>query len=324
MPHLRLRLAAALAVALAATASVAYGLRMTRQRRRLGAANADVASTPKELPVVGCDAPLLCRAMQRAGVPATSSIFANAPLTCVPPETMDSDNEEECAETAAYFAVNYFGKFDVEPPRETWKWLFPQRPAKATRRGDADDVRSESETKATAMAMTMSASEMPHVNTLALFSAPSVLRAFLRRCADFVDSQHATALVAYESRAVAFAASVAATLALPLVPVYKDNDTCARTQYNAVVENVDSRRFKKKLTLDINALPRDARVVVICDVVNSGGTIAAVVELLLKHGTNTVGVFTLVDFRASGGAATSATITSPVLQPYAYEALASL
>jgi adenine/guanine phosphoribosyltransferase-like PRPP-binding protein len=323
MPHLRLRLAAALAVALAATASVAYGLRMTRQRRRLGAANADVASTPKELPVVGCDAPLLCRAMQRAGVPATSSIFANAPLTCVPPETMDSDSEEECAETAAYFAVNYFGKFDVEPPRETWKWLFPQRLAKATRRGDADETKATAADAATTV-VAMSASEMPHVNTLALFSAPSVLRAFLRRCADFVDSQHATALVAYESRAVAFAASVAATLALPLVPVYKDNDTCARTQYNAVVENVDSRRFKKKLTLDINALPRDARVVVICDVVNSGGTIAAVVELLLKHGTNTVGVFTLVDFRASGGAATSATITSPVLQPYAYEALASL
>lgn len=294
---MRNKTALGITIAVVVSAAAAAAVTIVTRRRRQRCNGARSAS---ELPLVYCNSETLREAIVRAGIPATADADAGAPITCVPPVSMRGCDEDAAeahapdsassssstsasasaaAEGAAYFAIKYYGDVNVAPAPQTWRWLFPQRAASS------------------------SSASPPFVNTLALFGAPAVLRAFMQRCTAFVASHHATALVAFESRAMTFAAGVAVVTGLPLIAVHKDNDTCARTPHDATVSNAQSKRYQKRLTLDVNALPADARVVVICDVINTGGTIVAVAELLQKHRACVAGVFTLVDFASCGAAA---------------------
>jgi adenine/guanine phosphoribosyltransferase-like PRPP-binding protein len=291
-------------VALAA-ATVAVGTFYSRHRQRQQRKNLRVCPRPETAAFRMCCSQTLRDALLRAGVPAR--------LTYVPPEGMHCGGPEKCAETAAYVALDYFKTTGAEPPADAWKWLFPQnRPEKPARTVVADEVVDDETIAKQCYAAMMAASqemrrngdapslkyapidasEMLHVDTLALYGAPSVLRLFVRHCAAFVEAQRATVLVAHEGRGMAFASVVAAATALPLLAAPSG----------------------------INFSRGDARVVVLCDIVNSGNTCVGVLALLSRRGAPAVGVFTLADFRSCG-------VEPRILQQprdFAYCALASL
>jgi adenine phosphoribosyltransferase len=117
--------------------------------------------------------------------------------------------------------------------------------------------------------------------------------------ADRVAALRPDALVAVEARGFLFGAPLALTLGLPLVPVRKPGKLPGATE--AVDYGLEYG--KDRLELHSDALTPGARVVIIDDLLATGGTVTAAAELVTRVGGVVAGAAFLIELAELGGRA---------------------
>ncbi len=106
-------------------------------------------------------------------------------------------------------------------------------------------------------------------------------------------------VVGMEARGFIFAAPVALRLGAGFVPVRKPG----KLPGDVYSQSFDLEYGKETLTVHRNAIERGARVLVIDDVLATGGTVAATAGLLHQLGAELVHVAVLLELEALGGRA---------------------
>jgi adenine phosphoribosyltransferase len=130
-----------------------------------------------------------------------------------------------------------------------------------------------------------------------LLQTPAALRFALDEMAGDVERHHATAIVGIESRGFLFGAPVAARLGLPFVPVRKPGKLPAeRMSVEYALEYGGGQ-----LDIHADALTAADRVVVIDDLLATGGTALAAVKLTELLGARVSALLFLVELAALGG-----------------------
>jgi adenine phosphoribosyltransferase len=137
---------------------------------------------------------------------------------------------------------------------------------------------------------------LPFVNTMALLRVPQVMTSIVQFMSQRVKALNATAVVAFEARAMAFGAIVAAACNLSFVSVRKVKENLAGTHLvSETVEGGMSYRACNTLVIDADAFVND-NVLIVDDVVSSGTTIASLIRLIDSCGSaKVVGVAAVVE-----------------------------
>lgn len=115
-------------------------------------------------------------------------------------------------------------------------------------------------------------------------------------------------IVAVEARGFLFGAPLALDLGLPLVPVRKPGKLPADTH------SVDYglEYGTDRLEIHSDALARGARVLLVDDLLATGGTVSAAASLVERLGADVVGALFLIELEGLGGAARLAAGRIPV------------
>ncbi|KLJ02424.1 adenine phosphoribosyltransferase [Luteimonas sp. FCS-9] len=108
-----------------------------------------------------------------------------------------------------------------------------------------------------------------------------------------------TAFVGIESRGFIFAAALAQALGTGFVPVRKPGKLPARVLHHDYALEYG----RDRLEIHADALPPGARVVLVDDVLATGGTLRAAHALARAQGAEVVGAAVLVELQALGGRA---------------------
>lgn len=158
---------------------------------------------------------------------------------------------------AAYIALKYYTAVNRAPRVADLPWLVPQHTEEGMRRKG-----------------------VPYFNTLALMRCPPIFQVLLRACVARVQEARCTALVAFETRAMAFAAAIAAQCDIPFVPARKTQDTVGVHVLSVCVTPETSYRSDTIIALDSEALRPHDVVALFDDVVATGATTAALASLI--------------------------------------------
>jgi len=132
-----------------------------------------------------------------------------------------------------------------------------------------------------------------------LLAHPDAFRAAVDGLATHARQLRIEALVAIESRGFLFGAPLAIALRVPFVPVRKPGKlprTRLREEY-ALEYGTDA------LEMHEDAIAKGSRVVIVDDVLATGGTARAVASLVRRAGGNPVGALFLIELGFLGGAA---------------------
>jgi adenine phosphoribosyltransferase len=132
-----------------------------------------------------------------------------------------------------------------------------------------------------------------------LMAAPALFDDAVALMAARVAALQPDALVAVEARGFLFGAPLALALALPLVPVRKPGKLPGET--HSVDYGLEYGR--DRLELHVDALPTAARVVIIDDLLATGGTVAAAADLVRRCGAEVAGAAFLIELAELGGRA---------------------
>lgn len=116
--------------------------------------------------------------------------------------------------------------------------------------------------------------------------------------ADRAEASGAQTIAGIEARGFIFGAAVAAKLALPFVPVRKPG----KLPVPVLAIDYALEYGTDTLEVDPGAVPDGARVVVIDDLIATGGTALAAVELLRRAGGTVVQALFAIDLPDLGGA----------------------
>lgn len=111
------------------------------------------------------------------------------------------------------------------------------------------------------------------------------------------ESTSVDAVVGIESRGFILGAALAQRLGTGFAPVRKPGKLPAGT----LTQHYDLEYGKDRLEMHIDALPPGARVVVVDDVLASGGTLQAALALVQRQGACLLGASVLVELGALGG-----------------------
>jgi adenine phosphoribosyltransferase len=130
-----------------------------------------------------------------------------------------------------------------------------------------------------------------------LLAAPSAFVACIQQLADQFRDQNVDAIVAVEARGFIFAAPLALELGASFVPVRKPGKLPCAT---------DKVEYELEYGTDTIEIHRDAikpgqRVLVVDDLLATGGTVAACCQLLSKRGAEIVGCAFVVQLSALNG-----------------------
>ena len=98
-------------------------------------------------------------------------------------------------------------------------------------------------------------------------------------------------IVGIESRGFIFAIPISMNLSLPFVPVRKKG----KLPYKTLSASYELEYGEDKLEIHNDALSSGSRVIIVDDLIATGGTIKACSELVGALGGNIVGVVTLID-----------------------------
>ena len=98
-------------------------------------------------------------------------------------------------------------------------------------------------------------------------------------------------IVGIESRGFIFAIPISMNLSLPFVPVRKKG----KLPYKTLSASYELEYGEDKLEIHNDALSSGSRVLIVDDLIATGGTIKACSELVGALGGNIVGVVTLID-----------------------------
>ena len=137
-----------------------------------------------------------------------------------------------------------------------------------------------------------------------LLADPAAFREAIRQLAEPVRGQKIDAIVAAEARGFIFAAPLAIELGTGFVPVRKPG----KLPYDRHSHHYTLEYGTDTLEMHVDGVARGQRVLVVDDLLATGGTVLACCELLKKSGAEIVGCAFAIELTALGGAA--------AIQPY--------
>ena len=135
-----------------------------------------------------------------------------------------------------------------------------------------------------------------------LLGHPLALREAVRQLADPYRGQSINAVVAAEARGFIFAAPLAIELGAGFVPVRKPG----KLPFDRHSFRYDLEYGSDTLEMHVDGVPPGARVLVVDDLLATGGTVGACVKLLEKTGANIIGCAFAIELVPLGGAKTLA------------------
>jgi adenine phosphoribosyltransferase len=124
-----------------------------------------------------------------------------------------------------------------------------------------------------------------------LLSEPAAFAEAIRCMADHYAGKGVDAVAAAEARGFLFAAPLALTLKKPLVPLRKPG----KLPYRTHALQYDLEYGSAELHVHVDGITRGARVLLIDDLLATGGTLAAGCQLIEKSGGKTMGCAVLVE-----------------------------
>ena len=101
------------------------------------------------------------------------------------------------------------------------------------------------------------------------------MRHVTKAFAEYASAMKAEAIAGIEARGFIFAPAVAAQLGLPFIPVRKEG----KLPYQCVTHSYDLEYGSDTLQIHTDALQEGQRVVIVDDLIATGGTAGATVEL---------------------------------------------
>jgi len=132
-----------------------------------------------------------------------------------------------------------------------------------------------------------------------LLSAPEAFSQAVDRLTDGITAWEPDVIAAIESRGFLFGAPMALRLAVPLVPVRKPG----KLPYETISHSYDLEYGTDTLEIHVDAIPDGAKVVVIDDLLATGGTVEACCRLVEKAGGTVAGCGFVIELAGLGGAA---------------------
>lgn len=131
-----------------------------------------------------------------------------------------------------------------------------------------------------------------------LLASPEAFRQAVRQLADRVRSRQVQVVAAAEARGFLFAAPVALELGAGLVPVRKPG----KLPYQTLAHTYQLEYGTDTLEIHADAIPQNTRVLVLDDVLATGGTVEACCRLVEKAGGTVVGCAFVIELVGLGGA----------------------
>lgn len=136
----------------------------------------------------------------------------------------------------------------------------------------------------------------PYVNTLALLRVPRLARSIAALMAAHVRQVGTNVVVAFETRAMAFATMVATEANCAFIAARRQGRMPGAKLLDGEVRNPESYRSAEHVEVDAEAfLPQDV-VVVIDDVVATGSTVQALVDVVQRTGARVAQCVSVVAF----------------------------
>ena len=130
-----------------------------------------------------------------------------------------------------------------------------------------------------------------------LLANPEALRETVRQLAQPYRNQKINAVVAAEARGFIFAAPMAIELGAGFVPVRKPG----KLPFDRHSFRYDLEYGSDTLEMHIDGVPPGSRVLVVDDLLATGGTVGACVKLLEKTGANIIGCAFAIELCDLGG-----------------------
>ena len=131
-----------------------------------------------------------------------------------------------------------------------------------------------------------------------LLGTPAAFREAIRQLAEPYRGQKINSVVAAEARGFIFAAPLAVELGAGFVPVRKPG----KLPYDRHSFRYDLEYGSDTLEMHVDGVPPGARVLVVDDLLATGGTVGACVKLLERTGANIIGCAFAIELLALGGA----------------------
>lgn len=132
-----------------------------------------------------------------------------------------------------------------------------------------------------------------------LLASPQAFRQAVLGLAERFRGQQVDLVAAAEARGFLFAAPVALELGVGLVPIRKRG----KLPYETISHTYDLEYGTDTLEMHVDAVPPGANVLVVDDLLATGGTVDACCRLVEKAGGKIAGSAFLVELAALGGAA---------------------
>ena len=107
----------------------------------------------------------------------------------------------------------------------------------------------------------------------------------------FITPKNPTKLVCIESRGFIFGAALSSRMNIGFVPVRKPG----KLPYKTISEEYDLEYGSDKVEIHADVLDSDDRVVIVDDLLATGGTMEAVCKLVEKLNSQIVGISTVID-----------------------------
>ena len=131
-----------------------------------------------------------------------------------------------------------------------------------------------------------------------LLAEPAAFREAIRRLADFYRGQAIDVLVAAEARGFIFAAPLALELEASFVPIRKPH----KLPFDTHAFHYELEYGTDTLEIHIDGVSRGQNVLIIDDLLATGGTVNACCQLLEKAGASIVGCAFLIELTGLNGA----------------------
>jgi len=131
-----------------------------------------------------------------------------------------------------------------------------------------------------------------------LLAAPAAFRDAIRRMAEHVQGQAIDVIVAAEARGFIFAAPLAIELETSFVPIRKPN----KLPFDTHAFHYELEYGTDTLEMHVDGVTAGQNVLVIDDLLATGGTVNACCQLLENTGAHVVGCAFLIELAGLGGA----------------------
>ena len=130
-----------------------------------------------------------------------------------------------------------------------------------------------------------------------VLSDPDAMRQVIDRLLAFANRQHPDVIIGIESRGFVMGMPLALELALPFVPVRK----IGKLPYNTIQENYNLEYGTNTLEVHSDAIQRGQRVLIVDDLLATGGTASATIKLAERLGGVVCGLAFMVELSFLNG-----------------------